>query len=1678
MPTSENNNNNNGKAMKLNGGLKNRIIQRPPPLILDKVSNFYDNETQSPLTATSNSQQQTSKNVNPNNQMQQQASNDQPLSNQQVNNNNQINTTNITHGIINGAANNTANLKFWASLNQQNVMRSRSALIMGQTRSSADPINDNGNDVSSNSNQTTTTKDLTDSGDNNLGPDLVITTKRSTINNSNGALTTNAGAPTRSASNVILSNHHQLASDSSKPNVAIDGAGDDLVLNTTTKSLVNHQLQENSNTMSNNSEFDDSSTHGGAPSENDGGNLIGVDNPTPPPLPATTESRTNAVNNRLITDEPPASASSNRPRSNNPFLAMDEDLLSNIETHNNFHKRPASFIAATDGGAPIDTTSQQAFMDSNQQKLQNLHLGKKPNFMQDESPSGNNHDTMIINQQHNHDQRDSIPYQSSSIIMQQQQPNQSNPQQIQQQQQMQQNIYGVYINYEPTISSASESAVCKPPPSATMQLAHWTEAIYELNNAILETSSVAGGADNGQFIYIVESGDIILELDQIKVSGFTLVEFNELLESKQVHLLSAVQTKHSHGLSLDLKHFLSCSFPKNSHDKELQDLIRENIYRRTIPCTTRPRREGEFDKVDYHFLTKEQFIEMNNRGMLLECGLFGGHYYGTMKPLSDLSSLSNYGLSGRREVSDDMRQPLNASHPALGFNHRREIAVSRAPPIDNSLYENHESLRLHQINNPQTQIQQQYQQYHPVPKLLQHEIINNGGLPMNLGSTSSQTDNIIADVKPSSIVAVDNEALPHGWERVIDQTHGTYYIDHNTQRTQYEMPYEIELTKGSMGFGFTLVEADNGMLLVRSIIPGGPAHMNGTIRPGDILISAVGVSVAGMQHTDIARLFSTFAVGDRVRLTFARSTYVVDANLVPDEYLFSNGTNGDMAVAVKHPSNLYSVEQNLASQNHHILVNQEYELITVTLKRGDQGFGFTISDSVAGQRVKKIQNNELCSNLKQNDILISIDGQDITRLTHKEVVEQLKNCPVGRDVSLTVKRKKRFRSKTPMAMHTENDEFALDTTPLRNCKTPSIDGLMLRRANNNQQLYGLKDHNQRILYPATINESIYDQSSQLINYNPVEHQDLLANYYTISNAQASMDSQSIYGAKPLISADLYQNQARQNHVPLPLPPTSAANQILHCTNSQISGNAVGRPSSISVSDGLGVDNLTGSVNPSESSLPPVKFTNVSGLNHMNQYNNFMNNDKLVMMQMQQQRYQQMTHPPTSIQGSTDYYHMPLYSNSDMVRANESIPPIIPIKPPVNQYVPDFYNHNLHNNYYANNEEIALQRNVQYGHYTDPAFSDQGNNLQPILMSRPTNDCAAPQEEVDEYEYHQVDLHRDNKDSNWGIRLIGGSEVDRAISIGSIVFGGAASKNGGLKSGDEIISINGYNVVGATHRHVVDLISACANQASLIIRRKKYAEACEVVLNRGPDEGFGFVIISNDNCALIGKIEKGSPADRCQQLHKEDRVIAINGNYITPDMRHPEIVNMIKECGSTLRLRIIPADCYTVELIKSSQQDNFGFSMRGGSEYDGTPLYILRVAPKGLARDLLNVGDQIIEINGISTVGMTHHQAATIIKFSDPIVKLKLRRNYITPPSLLVASPRELSRFNQVTAEMKIIDPNGTPNFVGQENGSASSEHPSLSDQNYHHIHHHHQHNHHDNQPGHPIYSESLPLYAS
>ncbi|MBU5366266.1 guanylate kinase [Enterococcus devriesei] len=84
----------------------------------------------------------------------------------------------------------------------------------------------------------------------------------------------------------------------------------------------------------------------------------------------------------------------------------------------------------------------------------------------------------------------------------------------------------------------------------------------------------------------------------------------------------------------------------------------DNEFQYSVSMTTRPKREGEVEGVDYYFRTKEEFEAMIEAGEMLEYAEYVGNYYGT--PLTYVNKTLDEGkdvfleieVQGAQQVKD------------------------------------------------------------------------------------------------------------------------------------------------------------------------------------------------------------------------------------------------------------------------------------------------------------------------------------------------------------------------------------------------------------------------------------------------------------------------------------------------------------------------------------------------------------------------------------------------------------------------------------------------------------------------------------------------------------------------------------------------------------------------------------------------------------------------------------------------------------------------------------------------------------------------------------------------------------------------------------------------------------------------------------------------------------------
>ena len=89
------------------------------------------------------------------------------------------------------------------------------------------------------------------------------------------------------------------------------------------------------------------------------------------------------------------------------------------------------------------------------------------------------------------------------------------------------------------------------------------------------------------------------------------------------------------------------------------------------------------------------------------------------------------------------------------------------------------------------------------------------------------------------------------------------------------------------------------------------------------------------------------------------------------------------------------------------------------------------------------------------------------------------------------------------------------------------------------------------------------------------------------------------------------------------------------------------------------------------------------------------------------------------------------------------------------------------------------------------------------------------------EWMEMNVSLLRHETGFGFRIVGGTEEGSQVSIGHIVPGGAADVDGRLRTGDEILSVDGMSVVHTSHHHVVQLMGAAALNGRVTIGVRRW-----------------------------------------------------------------------------------------------------------------------------------------------------------------------------------------------------------------------------------------------------------------
>uniref|UniRef100_A0A671LUE4 Membrane-associated guanylate kinase, WW and PDZ domain-containing protein 1 n=1 Tax=Sinocyclocheilus anshuiensis TaxID=1608454 RepID=A0A671LUE4_9TELE len=1121
---------------------------------------------------------------------------------------------------------------------------------------------------------------------------------------------------------------------------------------------------------------------------------------------------------------------------------------------------------------------------------------------------------------------------------------------------------------------------------------HWTTKVNECTickDARGELNvQLLGGAENGEFAYIgpvngnavqyrhgtVSEGELLLEVETLSVSGLPL--YDVLTVTKNCKGPIRLKTvRQGNKLNKDLKHYLSQRFQKSSADYELQQTIRDNLYRHAVPCTTRLPRDGEVPGVDYNFLSVDEFLKLEQSGTLLEIGSYEGNYYGTPKSPSQPPS-------GKVITGDALQDSLPGSQQSTprrtkSYNEMQNAGIvpteteddDEVPEMnssftgDSSEPDDHPSVRPfardyvqpYGLNNTSASTTESSQNTHTHPGYPTEEEPQ-GPLPENWEmaytesgevyfidhntKTTSWIDPRCLDKPQKPLEECEDDELPTGWEKIDDPVYGVYYVDHVNRKTQYENP---------------ILEAKRKKQLEQS-------------QPAE------------------GKPFFT-----------------------------------------RNPAELKGT------------------FINTKLKKSRRGFGFTVVGGDEPDEFLQIKSlvldgpAALDGKMETGDVIVSVNDTCVLGYTHAQVVKIFQSIPIGSMVDLELCRG------YPLPFDPDDPNTSLVT------------------------------------------------SVAILDKEPI-----------IVNGKESYDSPSSHGSETTGGGGSLNGSSDP---PRPHSPSAeVASNGSHGYPSDVvtlASSIATQPELITVhmekgDKGFGFTIADSPSGGGQRVKQIVDYPRCRGLREGD-----------IIMEVNKRNVQNLTHNQV-----VDLLSKCPKGSEVTMLVQRGVAPA--------KKSPKLQQLERKDSQGSSQHSVSSQRSIHTDSplHASQALLPQDPPVDGTLQKKPdpfkiwAQSRSMYESRLPDYQEQDIFLWR--KDTGFGFRILGGNEPGEPIYIGHIVKYGAADEDGRLRSGDELICVDGTAVVGKSHQLVVQLMQQAAKQGhvNLTVRRKtgygckqmppspasshhsstqapslteekrtpqgsqnslntvssgsgstsgigsgggggsnntvvpNAIQPYDVEIQRGENEGFGFVIVSSvsrpeagstfagNACVAmphkIGRIIEGSPADRCGKLKVGDRILAVNGCSIT-NKSHSDIVNLIKEAGNTVTLRIIPGDessnaslltnaekiatittthapqqqtapepslqfelknpdaeFYSVDLERDNK--GFGFSLRGGREYN-MDLYVLRLAEDGAAvrNGKMRVGDEILEINGESTKGMKHARAIELIKNGGRKVHLVLRR---------------------------------------------------------------------------------------
>ncbi|XP_021709943.1 membrane-associated guanylate kinase, WW and PDZ domain-containing protein 1 isoform X2 [Aedes aegypti] len=870
------------------------------------------------------------------------------------------------------------------------------------------------------------------------------------------------------------------------------------------------------------------------------------------------------------------------------------------------------------------------------------------------------------------------------------------------------------------------------------------------------------------------------------------------------------------------------------------------------------------------------------------------------------------------------------------------------------------------------------------------------------------------------------------------------------------------LVKSTRGLGFTIVGGDDNVeefLQIKSIVPNGPAWIDGKLKTGDVLVYVNDICVLGFTHHEMVNIFQSILPGEEVHLDVCRgyplpfdpndpntevvTTIAVDGlnnGAMTESDLKFLETGGFMDSGdVQHKNPLAKIQSGSATANggdvyfsdthpyqqHYKSKENAFEIpeiLHINIVKSDNGFGFTITDSSYGQKVKKILDRQCCKNLQEGDVLLSINSIPVKDMSHNEVVQVLKDCPKNIETTLKVQRgpsallvgsskmTNKLRKSIEMAKFggglLKKDGYGIGGNSLFRSKTPTADlySTQAKEILPTRPKTPLVDTRARAKTPSLpLSDLNTDEIELDVNKNTGDHKmelnlNLKSNSSSHDNDSIANDIGSFHNEDQFHSGKHPNLADRLGELTISSSNNSTTDTIYHNHQPQY-----GPGSHLQHQQNFNSHGYNHLYSPPLIPPPPVPplSANHAGYapnplplqptyHHESCFcydcQDYQRQQQLLHQQQQQQQHQQMYQQqtlnrsygnnPSHLQQQQHPYQLPPQMSDNIgKRLNEYL---MDRKRSLHQQQQQQQQQQHHqpqydNLYHHHKAPVPLPPQHQQPPQQPPTQFDQH-----FYPSQPGSWRSAPGQHspqlygggapfmapvpMEEYSLTEVTLER--QALGFGFRIVGGTEEGSQVTVGHIVPGGAADKDTRIASGDEILNINGVNVENASHHRVVQLMGEAGlrGQVTMILRRRK--------------------------------LSKPPPPP--------------------PNPRYP----------------------YNV-LVSRNENEGFGFVIISSSgQYHGSSIGDLIPGSPAERCGELKIGDRIVAVNSIDITGMSHGDVVNLIKESGLQVQLTIgcpRPDGAGPPLIQTATAAAAASI----AASNASNTSGNEMYVSSSNGSNS-----------------------------------------